>query len=82
MKAKLKRTRKNERPYETFVRRYMEVYAAGGGLREIASALGTTPNTIGVVASTLRGKGVRLPRVVDRFDASYLNRIIENRRAK
>lgn len=76
MKAKIKRARSNERPYETFVRRYMEIYSAGGGLREIAAALGTTENTVGVTASRLRAEGVRLPKVVDRFDAKYLNRII------
>jgi len=82
MKSKLRKVRPNERPYETFVRRYMEIYNAGGSLREIASALGTTENTVGVVAAKLRGEGVRLPRVVDRFDANYLNQIIKRSTAK
>jgi hypothetical protein len=77
MKAKIKRARGNERPYETFVRRYMEIYNAGGGLQEIAAAIGTTENTVGVTASRLSADGVRLPKVTDRFDAKYLNRIIQ-----
>lgn len=77
MKSKIKRIRPNERPYETFVRRYMEIYNAGGSIREIAAAIGTTENTVGVVAAKLRGDGVRLPRIADRFDAAYLNKIIK-----
>lgn len=71
-----RKERANERPYERFVRQYMAIYNGGGGPVEVAKALDTTANTVGVTASVLRSKGVRLPRFTDRFDAKYLNAVI------
>lgn len=72
----------NERPYERFVREYMDGYVAGENIRQIAARLQTTENTVSVYAAALRGKGVELPRIVDRFDANYLNRIIASKKKK
>lgn len=69
-----------ERPYERFVREYMTVFNSGGGLKEVAKALDTTENTVGVTAAALRRNGVRLPRFTDRFDAGFLNDIITRSR--
>lgn len=66
----------SERPYERFVREYMAGYVAGENTKQIARRLDTTENTVGVYAATLRKQGVRLPRLTDRFDANYLNAII------
>lgn len=76
--------RKNERPYERFVREYMEGYIAGESIKQIAARLDTTENTVSVYAAGLRRNGVELPRISDRFDAGYLNRIIhaKKKRAK
>ena len=65
-----------ERPYERFVREYMDVYNSGENLAELARRMETTKNAVGVYAATLRKNGVRLPRFTDRFDAKHLNRII------
>lgn len=72
----IRKSRDQERPYERFVREYMAVFHAGGGPKEVAKALDTTPNTVGVTASVLRRNGVRLPRFTDRFDPGHLNAII------
>ena len=73
MKAK---ERNNERPYERFVREYMAAFVAGENAASVAKRLDTTENTVSVYAATLRGKGDRLPRFTDRFDAKFLNQII------
>lgn len=70
------KTRANERPYERFVREYMAAFVAGESAAEVAKRLETTENTVSVYAATLRGRGVRLPRFSERFDAKFLNRII------
>lgn len=71
-----------ERPYERFVREYMDGYASGEGIKEIAARLGTTQGTVSVYAAALRKHGVALPRIVDRFDAGFLNRIISSKKKK
>lgn len=78
-KTKIKEARIGESPYETFVRRYMEIYNAGGNLRDIAAALDTTRNTVANTASRLRKAGVRIPMIrrnAGVFSAAKLNRII------
>lgn len=70
------KTRANERPYERFVREYMAAFVAGESAAEVAKRLETTENTVSVYAATLRGRGVRLPRFSERFDAKFLNQII------
>ena len=72
----MKRFSPNERPYTTFIRRYMEGYVAGESGAEIAKRLGTTEAAMLVYASDLRRMGVKVPRLNDRVDVSYLNRII------
>lgn len=67
---------KRERPYERFVREYMAGYAAGESKQEIAARLDTTPGTVEVCASQLRGMGVRLPMFTDRMDVEFLNKLI------
>ena len=73
MKVKASR---RERPYERFVREYMAGYAAGESKQEIAERLDTTPGTVEVCASQLRGMGVRLPMFTDRLDVEFLNKLI------
>jgi transposase len=70
------KTRSNERPYERFVREYMAAFVAGESAAEVAKRLETTESTVSVYAASLRGKGVKLPRFSDRFDAKFLNQII------
>jgi hypothetical protein len=79
MKAKAS---KRERPYEKFVREYMAGFAAGEDKREIAKRLDTTPATVEVCASRLRGIGVRLPMFTDRLDVEFLNRIVTKAKRK
>lgn len=78
----MKKKSAHERPYERFVREYMDGYAAGEGIREIADRLGTTQGTVSVYAAALRRNGVALPRISDRFDAGFLNRIIHSKKKK
>lgn len=72
----MKRFNPNEKPYSTFVRRYMEGYAAGESAAQIARRLDTTEASLLVHASNLRKDGVRLPKLNDRLDVKHLNRII------
>lgn len=78
----MKKKSPHERPYERFVREYMEGYASGEGLKQIAARLGTTHGTVSVYAAVLRKHGVDLPRISDRFDAGFLNRIIHSKKKK
>ena len=72
----MKRFVPNEKPYSTFVRRYMEGYVAGESAKEIARRVATTEAAMLVHASNLRREGVRLPKLKDRLDVDYLNQII------
>lgn len=78
----MKKKQGNERPYERFVREYMDAFAAGEGIKEVAERLGTTYGTVSVYAAALRRNGVALPRFTDRFDAAYLNRIVNSKKKK
>ena len=78
----MKKKSPHERPYERFVREYMEGYASGEGLKQIAARLETTQGTVSVYAAVLRKNGVDLPRISDRFDAGFLNRIIHSKKKK
>jgi len=64
------------RPYAKFVHAYMAGYMSGEPLSAIAKRLGTTENALLVTASELRRRGVRLPKVRERFDSESLNRIV------
>lgn len=66
----------NSRPYEKFVRGYMAGYDAGETADQIAKRCETTKGALFVHAAFLRKHGVRLPKLADRLDASFLNRII------
>lgn len=72
----IKCIKQGEKPYSTFVRRYMDGYYAGESAAEIARRLDTTEGSLLVYASDLRKKGVRLPKLNDRLDVDYLNQII------
>ena len=72
----MKRLVAGERPYSTFVRRYMEGYIAGESARDIAKRVATSEAAMLVHASNLRRAGVRLPKLNDRLDIGHLNRII------
>jgi hypothetical protein len=72
----MKRYAPGERPFSTFVRRYMEGYVSGESGAQIAKRLGTTEAAMLVYASDLRRIGVKVPRLNDRVDVAFLNRII------
>ena len=78
----MKKKLPHERPYERFVREYMDGYTAGEGIKEIAARLETTKATVGVYAAVLRRNGVSLPKITDRFDAGFLNKIIHSKKKK
>lgn len=65
-----------EKPFATFVRRYMEGYNSGESAKDIAASLDTSEASVLVYASNLRRAGVRLPKFNDRLDVEYLNSII------
>lgn len=71
-----KKFSQSEKPYATFVRRYMEGYNAGESAKEIAKRLDTSEASLLVYASNLRREGVRLPKFNDRLDVNYLNSLI------
>lgn len=78
MNRKLKGT---GRPYAKSVHAYMAGYMSGESLGAIAKRLGTTENALLVTASELRRRGVRLPKVRERFDTESLNKIVRRYRA-
>jgi hypothetical protein len=78
----MKKFAPNERPYATFVRRYMEGYVSGESASQIAKRLGTTEASMLVYASGLRRMGVKIPRLNDRVDVAYLNKIIRRKAVK
>jgi hypothetical protein len=74
----MKKGSANEKPFTTFVREYMAGFVAGEDAAKIAARLETTPQTMLVYAAGLRKKGVRLPRLNERFDPEYLNKMIHS----
>ena len=56
----MKKKSPHERPYERFVREYMEGYASGEGLKQIAARLNATPSQV-ALAWVLRRSPVMLP---------------------
>lgn len=72
----LKIIKQGEKPYSTFVRRYMEGYHAGESAAAIARRLDTTEGALLVYACDLRKRGVRLPKLNERLDVDHLNQII------
>jgi hypothetical protein len=68
------------RPYAKFVKSYMDGYMAGETASQIAKRCETTRGGMFVHAAALRKKGVKLPKLNDRFDARILNGIIRKAR--